>query len=230
MKFKVILAISLTLFVVALAGCSSSEQESTVVETETPVVSTTAPKATAEPDGSKIIFSSNRDGNFEIYEMYGDGSNQKRLTRNSTDDRHPAWSPDGSQIAFDSDRDDDGENFIKTSEIYVMDVDGTNQMRLTNSASSDFRPSWSPDSRKIVFVTERDGNNEIYVMDADGSNQMRLTNNRIAADTAPAWSPDGTKIAFYSTRDGNLEIYTMDPDGNNQTRLTYSDAWDVYPR
>ena len=69
------------------------------------------------PDGQKIMFSSKRDGNSEIYTMDTDGKNQHRLTDNSALDTSPAWSPDGQKIAFVSDRDGN-------CEIYVMDADG----------------------------------------------------------------------------------------------------------
>ena len=86
-----------------------------------------------------------------------------------------------SKIAFVSDRDGNRE-------IYVMDADGPNQVRLTNNARFDSAPSWSPDGSKIAFYQSREeGNFEIYVMDADGSNQVRLTNSR-SRDRHPSWS------------------------------------------
>jgi len=75
--------------------------------------------------------------------------------------------------------------------------------------------------RKIVFVTEQDGNREIYIMRSDGSEQTRLTNNP-ADETGPLWSPDGKKIAFVSDRDGNEEIYLMNADGSGQVRVTHT--------
>ena len=63
---------------------------------------------------------------------------------------------------------------------------GDNQRRLTNNRHYDWDPSWSPDGKRIAFVSERDGNFEIYVMDDDGDNQRNLTNNR-HSDVAPAW-------------------------------------------
>ena len=81
---------------------------------------------------------------------------------------------------------------------------------------------------RIVFESDRDGNQEIYVMNADGSEQTRLTDN-LAADSDPNWSPDGQKIAFCSKRDGNWEIYVMNADGTEQTRLTNNQANDAYP-
>jgi len=107
----------------------------------------------------RIAFNSNRDGNWEIYVMNGDGTGQTRLTNNPAEDFSPAWSPDGLRIAFSSKRDGNPE-------IYIMNADGTGQTRLTNSPANDVHPTWSPDGTRIAFETDRDGNSEIYVMNA----------------------------------------------------------------
>jgi Tol biopolymer transport system component len=144
------------------------------------------------------------------------------------------YRPNG-KIAFVSSRDGN-------SEIYSMNVDGTNQTRLTNSTSYDSNPVWSPDGSKIAFVSDRTGNSEIFVMNADGSNQINLTNNA-GGDYEPAWSPDGTKIAFVSDRVGNEPVsspdgtksayarvrvdnylFVMNSNGSNQVNLTDIDA------
>ncbi len=72
---------------------------------------------------------------------------------------------------------------------------------------------------KIVFVSDRDGNNEIYTMNSNGSDVTRLTFNTYS-DFAPDWSPDGSKIAFVSDRSGHYDLYVMDTDGSNQTLIT----------
>ncbi|MGH9909918.1 MAG: DUF5050 domain-containing protein, partial [Nitrososphaerales archaeon] len=132
------------------------------------------------PDGTKIVFSSNRDsGNYEIYKMNDDGTSQTRLTNNAGVDEDSSWSSDGTKIAFQSTR--DGNN-----EIYVMNADGTSQTRLTNNTAFDGFPDWSPDGTKITFYSQRDGNAEIYVMNADGTSQTRLTNNAVT-DADPNW-------------------------------------------
>ena len=90
----------------------------------------------------------------------------------------------------------------------------------------DGSPAWSPDSKRLAFYSDRDGNAEIYVMNADGSAVTRLTTN--AADEGyPSWSPDGRTITFDSDRDGNFEIYAMDADGSNVRRVTNHAARDV---
>ena len=86
---------------------------------------------------TKIAFTSEGDGNKEIYVMNADGSGETRITDNQADDTDPTWSPDGLRIAFVSDRDGNRE-------IYVMNTDGGDQTRLTNNPDSDFAPAWSP--------------------------------------------------------------------------------------
>ena len=158
------------------------------------------------PDGRRIAFDSDRDGNWEIYVMNADGSGVTRLTDNDAADGFPAWSPDGRRITFDSDRDGNWE-------IYVMNADGSGVARLTDNGAADGFPAWSPDGRRIAFESNRDGNVEIYLMNPDGSGVVRLTYNG-AADFSPAWSPDGRRIAFYSNRDdGNWDIYVMNAAG-----------------
>ena len=116
-------------------------------------------------------------------------------------------------------------------DIFVMDLDGSNQTRLTTSGAYDDQPKWSPDSSKIVFMSGRDGNFEIYTMNADGNSQTRITNNP-AADGFPAWSPDGTKIAFVRgdlRNPSTFEIFVMKADGSNQVQLTNDSAIDGVP-
>ncbi len=172
------------------------------------------------PDGTKIAFLSDRDGNSEIYIMNTDGSAQTNLTNNPAGDYNPEFSPDGTKIAFYSDRDG-------ASEIYIMNTDGSAQTNLTNNPAADYNPHFSPDGTKITFESGG-ANGEIYIMNTDGSAQTNLTNN-IAEEYNPHFSPDGTKITFYSFRDGNGEIYIMNTDGSAQTNLTNSAGDDVVP-
>ncbi len=166
---------------------------------------------------SRIVFMSNRDGNYEIYTMNPDGTGLQRLTYNDSDDGSPSWSPDGHKILFESNRDGN-------SEIYVMNSDGTNQTRLTDNAVVDGAPSWSPDGSKIVFGSNRDGQYEIYVMNIDGTNPVNITNNPDNHDGGAKWSPDGMKIVFSSWRSGTADIWVMNNDGSNTVQLT-SGEW-----
>src|SRR2546429_480313 len=131
-----------------------------------------------------LAFTTNRDGNDEIYVVDAAGTDVLNLSHNAANDDWPSWSPDGSKIAFHSDR------------------DGTGPINLTNTAGEDALAAWSPDGSKIVFDSDRDGNFEVYVMNTDGTGLVDLTNST-ANEAFPAWSPDGSKIAFGSDRDGN---------------------------
>ncbi|HMQ02487.1 MAG TPA: DUF5050 domain-containing protein [Pyrinomonadaceae bacterium] len=173
------------------------------------------------PDGSRIVFSTNRHGDYEIYVMNSDGSGQTRLTNNAGGNYDPSFSPDGNQIVFVTARHGD-------LEIYAMNSDGTNQTRLTDNSAADGEPSFSPDGSRIVFQSNRDGNYEIYSMNPDGGNPTRLTFDT-AGDGSPSFNPDGSRIVFSSSRDGVAQIYAMNPDGTNQTRLSTVFAFETLP-
>ncbi len=136
---------------------------------------------------------------------------------------------------------------IGTSQIWVMEADGSSQTQLTTQGGN-AHPVWSPNGRKIAFSSDRTGKVEIWVMDADGRDQQQLTNTSPASDDAhlhevvaqelafhglnasqaegvtnlfPTWSPDGTKLAFVSTRGGPYAIWVMDANGERLQQLTF---------
>ncbi len=157
------------------------------------------------PDGRRLAFVSERDGDAEIYVMKADGSAQENLTRQPANDSHPSWSPDGRKIAFVSRRDGNAE-------IYVMNADGSGQRNVTRTPSSDLDPAWSPDGRAIAFVQKKPKPSEtyLYVVNADGSGLRRLTT-RPAHLLNPSWSADGKTIRYGR--------YLVHADGTGQTEL-----------
>ena len=148
------------------------------------------------------------------------GSIETRLLTSSG--RGPRWSPDGQRIVFYSGRNG-------WWDIYSIDSDGTNEIRLTTHETGESSPTWSPDGGRIAFVSPRDGYESIHIMDSDGTNETRLTEN-YSQDGPPAWSPDGRRIAYVSSHRINdreyREIYVMDPDGSNKKSITrHVDDW-----
>ena len=135
------------------------------------------------PDGQQIVFASKRDGNVELYLADADGSNQRRLTQTERMEYFPDWSPDGQRIAF---------TVLQPRAIYVMDVGGGNEGRVT-SASFAENPAWSPDGKWIAYQSDDDGDFEIYAVNVaealagtGGSNPIKLTDNK-AGELWPSW-------------------------------------------
>jgi Tol biopolymer transport system component len=110
-------------------------------------------------------------------------------------------------------------------DVFVMNADGSDQRNLSRAPGPDGDQVWSPDGRRIAFLSRRDGKQEIYVVNADGIGLRNLTRNP-EHDFAPAWSPDGRKIVFTRSRDyfqrANVELYVINADGSGQRRLTHT--------
>jgi Tol biopolymer transport system component len=183
------------------------------------------------PPGDEIAFVSSRDGDYAVFGMEADGSDQGRLTNEKSDSStvegvefqtDPAWSPDGTRIAFASAR-------AGSFDIYVMNADGTGTKRLTTSKANDQGPTWSPDGRRIAFSRSSDGGH-VWLMNADGTGAQRLTD-ELAAEGEPAWSPDGRWIAYTRRESGSdlREIWIARPDGSGRQNVTKLDAKSYAP-
>ncbi|MEA2433834.1 MAG: TolB protein [Actinomycetota bacterium] len=159
------------------------------------------------PDGSKIAFL--RDG--EIFVVAADGSSPSVLLKPG---HAPAWSPDGTQIAFIRPADSEGD-------IYVMDANGTNVVRLTTGLEAD-SPTWSPNGRRIAFEAvdpDDRGNFHIFSTTAAGDDLTRLTDDENGQDFDPDYSPDGKKLVF--TRLAvDTDLYVSNPDGSGAASIT----------
>jgi Tol biopolymer transport system component len=168
------------------------------------------------PDGSKIVFATYRDGVAGIFVMNADGSNLTRLTTVAGGwDNDPVWSPDGQRIAFGR------EQGTGTYDLWVMNTNGSDQQRLTNTPESELSHDWSPDGSRLVFQRGFVGNDwRIHVIDRDGSGDSQLTVAVGFFAGNPVWSPDGTRIAFVSASLGTEQLYTINPDGSGTTLLT----------
>ncbi|MCG8068741.1 MAG: hypothetical protein AB2747_18240 [Candidatus Thiodiazotropha taylori] len=184
------------------------------------------PKYDAEPivsaDGKWIVFGSQREGDFDIYRMDVDGSNVQRLTDTEGYDGGPWFSPDSTKIVWRAWhptsaaekaqwQENMKQDYVQSTplDIWVMNADGTNKIRLTDNGATNWAPSWHPDGKRIVFSSNMDdwrddyktyGHNfELYLINSDGSGLERITYNKIF-DSFPMFSPNGKKIVFGSNR------------------------------
>lgn len=178
---------------------------------------------------SRIAFSSNRSGSYQIYLMRPDGSELTQYTNNEGDNFEPAWSLDARIIAFVSTQDG---NF----EIYTMNPDGTEQINITSNPAKDYMPVWMPKG-KIAFVSDRDGDERIYVMESDGTNVQPMHSTAIDSSEqffCLVWIGEGL-VSFSITRETKdrlvriVDTATNDsftPDGLNDT---YDRSCPIFP-
>jgi Tol biopolymer transport system component len=179
----------------------------------------------------------------EIYLMNADGTKPRRLTNNAHFDGFPSISPDGRRIVFDTNRLRTGNEPFNTSDLFVMNTDGTGQTFLTRGSSA----TWASDSKRIAFHASASGrgapikadpgaakyDNDIFVLNVDdflknGGKAKNITNSPEAIDDDPDWSPKGEKIVFTShavtdnhANSVTAEIYVIDLDGTGKpVRLT----------
>ena len=188
-------------------------------------LSATEPVEAAFPGvNGKIAFESYN----EIYSVNADGAGLKQLTNNAAIDQLPSWSPDGTKVAFLSHRDNtiDSRGYA-TSELYVMNADGSNARRITNNTAYEYSPTWSPDGTKLAYTresSEQAKTADVYTINVNGTGETRVT--ALLDFSNPGhldWSPNGTKIALdMAPGDGTRQpgVFVMNADGSGLTRLT----------
>lgn len=174
-----------------------------------------------DPKGEKIIYTSYKEGNPDLFSIYANGGGRKMLSGVQGLNAMGRFSPDGKKIALVLSKD-------SNPEIYLINSAGALLQRVTNNKAIDASPSWSPSNRDLVFVSDRSGVPQIYVMDIDGVNVRRLTYTNIYADS-PDWSPTGERIAFVMRKRGEYNIYTTDVNGTITEQLTQTTARNENP-
>ena len=186
-------------------------------------------ESTVGPDG-RIVFTSVRDGDLDLYVMDPDGTDVRRLTTAKGYDGGAFFSPDGKLIVYRTNHVEKPEeiaeyeallarNLVRPTklEIWVMNADGTDQHPITSLGHAAFAPSFLPDGRRIVFASNHEDpkgrNFDLFVIGLDGTGLERITRDE-SFDGFPLFSPDGREIAFCSNRgnesDGETNVFVAD--------------------
>jgi Tol biopolymer transport system component len=178
-------------------------------------------EATIADDGSRIVFTSTRDGDPEIYTMKLDGTDVRRLTHEVGYDGGPFFSADGKKIVYRADHPETeaekadfaalmAEHLIRPGklELFVMDADGSNKRQVTRLGAASFAPCFHPDGKRIIFasnVADPKGRNfDIYLVNVDGTGLERVTYDE-SFDGFPMFSHDGKRLVFASNRNGKVK-------------------------
>jgi len=178
------------------------------------------------PDGRKIVFVSERDGNFEVYSMNEDGSAQTDLTNNPALDQAPAWSPDGTKIAFVSDRTGKAFDFWRNGDVWVVAATaaaGGPLTKISDHDEPDTSPRWSPDGQTIAFLSppEERAHPEIWLASSRGGERSRMAVDDLdLIPTALRWSGDGKALYFETGLKGTTQVFRVDLQTRKARPLT----------
>ncbi len=173
-------------------------------------------EAVLSPDGKRIVFTSLKDGDLDIYTMNADGSDVRRLTNTPGYDGGGWWSPDGKKIVYRANHPTDStelktyrdllaQRLVRPAkvELFVMNADGSDQRQITQLGGANFGPSWTPDGKRIIFSSNylrpRSGNFDLFLVNPDGTGLEQITFDE-SFDGFPMFSPDGRQIVWASNR------------------------------
>ncbi len=172
------------------------------------------------PDGTRLLISSDRSGNSDLWSLPSRGGEMRQLTADPTPDWNPRWSPDGQQVAFYASR--SGKR-----EIWVQPVAGGPARQLSRADTDAYWPTWSPDGRQIAFFTNAGSSSKIWLVPAAGGEGHELTSGGDAS--TPEWSRDGRWLTFVSTRSGIERVWRLPAAGGEAEMLgggpVYTHRW-----
>ena len=177
------------------------------------------------PDRRSVVYTTWRRNNQEIVWLDLDKGNRRILVPpEETLNMTPAVSPDGRLLAYASAKDSATKG---NSDIFIMNLRTQMKRQLTDKASGELSPAWSPDGRKLAFESDRTGRPQIYIMGADGSNVRRLTFEG-RHNAAPAWSPRGDWIAYvcHIPKKG-FKLCRISPDGKRRFQITSGPSGEI---
>jgi Tol biopolymer transport system component/DNA-binding winged helix-turn-helix (wHTH) protein len=178
------------------------------------------------PNGREIVFASRLGGKNRLYRIPVEGGGAEWLAATGSEAQYPAFSRDGSRLAWRQNTSDEDifRLTLKSGSENVPPV-----ASLIVSTALEASPRYSPDGKRIAFVSNRSGSDEIWVCGSDGENPIRLTSFRGPLAGSPSWSPDGKQIVFDCRPEGNADIYVVSAEGGQPRRLTTDPAEDIVP-
>jgi Tol biopolymer transport system component len=178
------------------------------------------------PDGKRIAYTHWDGHDLEIYTVNTNGTATFQVTNNGTNEFDPSYAPDGKKIVFSGEESNFWPLFTYAVEIYTIGVHGKNRVQLTNNATYDYFPDYSPDGRRIAYSGSGEKSTNIYTISARGGDKTKVTKG-----DDPDYSPDGKKITYYIGNDLHGVIYTINVGGGGKSRVTEGSnpAWGSRP-